>query len=557
MPKETDEQRMPEGPASVTIALCADLGREGKDPVLDRVRGELERSTPGVNTEVVPNLCKSPDQVPRLVLESGAKRLVLGLCASAGSAHEFQGRARKAGLDPYAIRLVSLKPWTRGNGSSEAGADLVLQLKASVARLRAFKGSEPEQLRMRLLDIEGKVSRRSLVVMPPWTYEAVPSIDLSSCLGQQRCGRCVSACPVEAIKEGDGALYVDKVQCEACGFCQATCPANAVQFPGSSFAEHEAELSSLLSEGAQRLLLTCRRAAVVAEETREDSELLLAGWLPVEVPCMGAVTPGWILQALSSGAQSVALLACGDNCRFGQKPVVHERVSYIHALLNQLGVDHPSERVKIVPAKPEKLARSLSDTPSLENLWHAGADGAKLGDLSLAEPGATVGAALKLAEAQGVLLEPADAKSPGADISLTHDASPLGLVRLREETCTTCGACVGACPTGALSMNAEGPILALTYDASRCIGCGSCVPVCPESEQRTITVNKTTDVAALKAGQVTLKQEKLARCKRCGHAIAPNTMLRKIESMLQDEEGAPALLKTVGELCDDCRAMTA
>ena len=41
------------------------------------------------------------------------------------------------------------------------------------------------------------------------------------------CGTCISACPVEAISEGD--IYViDASQCIDCGACQDACPVGAI-----------------------------------------------------------------------------------------------------------------------------------------------------------------------------------------------------------------------------------------------------------------------------------------------------------------------------------------
>ena len=49
-------------------------------------------------------------------------------------------------------------------------------------------------------------------------------------------------------------------------------------------------------------------------------------------------------------------------------------------------------------------------------------------------------------------------------------------VKINKEACLGCGACIGACPTEALSLGNDGKI---TVDASRCIDCGACTGTCP------------------------------------------------------------------------------
>lgn len=49
-------------------------------------------------------------------------------------------------------------------------------------------------------------------------------------------------------------------------------------------------------------------------------------------------------------------------------------------------------------------------------------------------------------------------------------------VKINIDTCIGCGACVGTCPVGALSMNAEGKAV---VDEAACIDCGACTGACP------------------------------------------------------------------------------
>ena len=51
-----------------------------------------------------------------------------------------------------------------------------------------------------------------------------------------------------------------------------------------------------------------------------------------------------------------------------------------------------------------------------------------------------------------------------------------GSTTVKKKLCTDCGACVGHCPTDALTLDDE---MKLHFVRSRCIACGLCVPACP------------------------------------------------------------------------------
>ncbi len=514
---------MPGSPPRVAIGLCDGLDGPGRSD-LAGLRERVEDLVPDAVVEVVSNLCRRPELLPGLAERTAAERLVVGLCAPEAATSEFQSWTRKAGLDPYGVELVAL-PLSADGAHSTGAEEAAVRLAAATARLQAFRGSEPEQLKLQLLSQQGRVSRRALFTIPPVTYEAVPSVDRERCLGERRCGLCVSACPVTAIETREGEVVVDKARCESCGICVTTCPAGAVGYPGSSLPQYEAEVGVLAGKG-RGIVFTCRRSGGAPPPG--------GGWLPVGVPCLGMVTPGWILQSLAAGAPAVALASCGERCRFAPENLVRDRVDYVWLLLSLLGEASPSRRV-----------RTLDSAAALP----APADLPSLGDTgrrpTLMEPAATAEAVLRLAERYGA----------ARDLFLAAAGSPLGVVTLKEETCTVCGACADVCPTGALALERDAEASSLSYDPARCTGCERCVPVCPEGASETIRARHATDLQALRRGRVTLKHGELVRCRRCGSPIAAAPMLRRVRDVLAADGESEGLLHLLGELCPDCRGL--
>ena len=64
--------------------------------------------------------------------------------------------------------------------------------------------------------------------------------------------------------------------------------------------------------------------------------------------------------------------------------------------------------------------------------------------------------------------------------------------RVDKEVCIGCGACVGTCPLGAVSLDEEGKA---DVDHEICIGCGACEAACPMEAVKVLDTETETDPA--------------------------------------------------------------
>ncbi|MFQ5946175.1 MAG: hydrogenase iron-sulfur subunit, partial [Anaerolineae bacterium] len=337
----------PEGRArdrlEVFLLLCEELGGLGEGLDLGAIAEWIERRLPAVRVRREPKLCGRIGQALGNI--NGAQRLILGVCSPDFAATELQRSARQAGLDPFGVEVVNLGTFCARVPSRLEGTDKAkLLLGAAVAKARAFPRSGPENTKPLLAWGDTKVSRRALFTLPPIHYEAVPSIRPADCAAGKGCRVCATTCPHQALNpSGEGAMLLDKTRCTACGACVSVCPRTAIELPGASPKQFEAHLAALLNPEVptprpRGILFLCPRSALALEKLAGNGQSLAAGWLPVEVPCLGMVTPNWLLHGLRLGAAAVGVLPCpSDICRFGQRDTVWERVDYVRELLLLLG----------------------------------------------------------------------------------------------------------------------------------------------------------------------------------------------------------------------------
>lgn len=459
---------------------------------------------------VVADLCSQPEPISDLVA-AGVDRLVLGLCDGRTSLGHIQREARRVGLDPLGIESVDLE---------DADGDLArldLMLAGATARAETFAGSRPQQTKM---TFPGQTSRRALLTFSPPEYQPAPAIDESRCAAARGCRACLEVCPRDALTFLGGRVRHDLTKCAPCGRCVTICPTAAVENPAATPQQVEAQMRALLDishgpAGPRGIVYRCQRS---------DRAETAPGWYPVTVPCTGMLTPVWLLAPLLLGAGSVAVRHCAvGGCPLKNDDLVVERMAWCQGFLAGIG------------GSPARLSTDAELDAPLE----------PLAAMAVSDPFGPLGAA-------SVLIALTDATGAN-DLQLAQPESPLGLIDIDARSCTGCGTCTTACPTGALLTTDENEGRSITFDAARCVACGLCVSRCPEVERGAISLRSTVDTNRLRQGRMQLLESDLIRCHSCGDSLAPAPLLDRVAELLGDEQMLAALSRS----CPDCRSVAA
>ncbi|MEE9600901.1 MAG: 4Fe-4S dicluster domain-containing protein [Thermoplasmata archaeon] len=486
------------GEAKTALLICGHWRESGEltDWLLDE----------DVEVHVIPELCHHFD-FPRLLAGREIRRLILGLCREGSSIGELQTQARKVGLDPLGVEIVSLN----GNGIERSK----VLLAGALARARAFKGSKPENAKLYL---SSRISRRSLLRLSLTEYRAVPSVDQGICAAGSECSLCVSVCPQSALEWSDGILGHDRSRCEPCGLCVTACPRGAVIDPACTPAQLEAQIRTLLSVGYS----DPRGIVFLCQQSPEPKAA--SGWMPVKLPCVGMATPTWILAPLLLGAGAVAVLSCQRSCPTSQSRAIKQGVAFCREFLRLIGA--PEDLVMLNPALEEPPREGRGTVPLEDPYSHK----------------AHANVLTKLASEYG-----------RSRVILEHPLSPVGVVEIRDDACTACGMCAATCPTSALTHEEGEEGVTLSFDAGECVACGLCLSKCPERGRGAIILHKIVNLELLSQGRMPVYVERMARCIACGAPIASAKMLGRLEELLGSEH-AP-VMPLISSHCMDCRVM--
>ncbi len=444
---------------STAIFVCADV------PAIALV---------GADVVGIEGLCDDPALLAEVI--GDADRVVMLLHQSRYDLAAVQKALRSVEVDPLGAQILEVL-------SSTGGTDLEIAVAGLRSRSLAFTGSSPEHAKPVL---RGEVTRRGLFRPPQPVYLAAPMVDHGVCAAADGCRACVDVCPQDAYRWHQGRIHFNKDMCEPCGRCVSACPTEAISNPTASPTMLADQIKALVGYGDAPvgLRFVCSRSHL------SDA---LPGWYDVAVPCTGMLPGSWLATALLLGAGSVTAVPCSSGgCPLELDEHSRSAIDFARALLAAVSLD-----VEAVPiqAGGEPINQPLARLDLANPFTRAGdvetmlaLDSLSDEALGVSHPGANLGVVAIDADACTLCTQcaqtcPTNAISTeyqGEVVSLTFDAG----------ACTNCGQCTIACPEirrGAIAVTGRVDVEVVragrqTLNEGVVLVCESCgKPIAPSS----------------------------------------------------------------------------
>ncbi|WP_375723138.1 4Fe-4S dicluster domain-containing protein [Arcobacter sp. KX21116] len=354
-----------------------------------------------------------------------------------------------------------------------------------------------------------------------YEYRKFITYDSSICQYHERreeiCSRCEDVCPTVAITKDDKTktLSFSMVDCLGCGGCISICPSGSLEYtPMSRTSIYE--VSKFYSGKIPLIIPSKMNMENLSIDLKENV-------LPFAIDGEKFLDESmFITIAQESGSQVVFY---SDFLSKGTRNAID--------IINQIYQKKYSKDAVIVAANEEELSEALKEVDLIENsrftFNHTSS---------------------KKREIFAIRLKHIVGDEDLGTVS-TGEFVHYGKIQVKEENCTLCLSCVGACNVDALVADARDNTLRI--NSSLCTSCGYCLVTCPEAdcisiESDVIHLNKTWFTEEI------LAQDELFACVECGKEFATTKAINKIAAIMSPLFASNPVKQRTLYCCEDCKA---
>ena len=343
--------------------------------------------------------------------------------------------------------------------------------------------------------------------------------------GTEGCRACAEVCPHDAVTVStadNGAVTIDAGDCTDCGRCLGACPTEAIASPRAStlgeLGEATAAAIDTASAGGSRLPLVGSDPdpVVIAFTARSVFPAVLAGTedapptVPIPVADGGRVPAALLAATVAAGASGAVVVA--DPTESSDPDIEGAR-----QILDELAGGAPVDAVATTdPGTVAGMLRTVDGAATLVD-----------------EP---VTSRVREQTARALSVTTVRALSDGRTDRVSAPA--LGSITVDADACTLCESCDRLCPTGAIVQpDAE----TLTVDPALCVGCGLCT-ACPED-----AIEVSNQVTIPLGNREPVVESDAVVCTECGEPFASEAGIDAVR------EGLDTSVELDLDRCPDCR----
>jgi len=359
--------------------------------------------------------------------------------------------------------------------------------------------------------------------------------------GKVGCTNCLDVCPTGAIIPYGEHVAIDTAICGGCGQCNAVCPTGAASYAYPQREDLIGRAQTLLKAYASA---GGRDPVILVHDQSHGRELisamarfgrgLPANVLPFALHSVAMLGHDLICAMVASGAGRVVMLASPKQAE--ELEALHAQAELAQTFMRELGYGEEARVEVLVEADPDAVESHLHDAPAPAPVS--------------AQPFLPIGSKRDIARmAIAKLREGAGSE---AELIALPESAPYGRVKVDNEACTLCLACVGACPTGALLDGED--TLQLRFIEQNCVQCGICKSTCPETA---ITLEPRYNFRQEAASPIVLNEDEPFACVRCGKPFGSK---KAIDGIIAKLEGKHWMFESgkqteLLKMCDNCRVV--